>query len=127
LQTDLFVYASGQRIAASWVKKPFVDYVVETDLGEQAFNNAFFERNDDGFFVTRFSTYMTPAGRRYAAIWQKGVSSAALFYGNTFGEYQDLYNQFVNEQGLSLDQVVGYTVPAPFPLPHSVRFAGLWR
>ena len=117
LHTDMHVYprSGDMRVAAVWVKKPFVDYATWYGLTRTQFQARSTELRRQGFRETTFCACPVGGGYRYAAIWEKVPGTWSLAYDLSSTEYQQTYDQHA-ANGFRLHQVQAY----------GSRYAAIW-
>lgn len=108
------------RYAALWVRQAGSAWRARHGLTSAQYQAAFNKAVSQGFRLTKVDGYWTPAGVRYAAIWEKrGGGKWAARHGMSSGQYQAEFNKYTG-QGYRLVHVSGYTDGG------AVRYAAIW-
>ncbi len=108
------------RYAALWVKSGNSAWRARHGLTSAQYQSAFDQTVGQGYRLTHVDGYWTPAGVRYAAIWEKtGGGQWAARHGLSSAQYQAAFNQYVG-QGYRLVHVSGYWDG------QQARYAAIW-
>lgn len=97
------------RYAAYWVRRKGPAWIARHGLTSGQYQAAFNSATGKGYRLMHVDGYWTPAGVRYAAIWerQKGGAWVAR-HGMTSSQYQSEFNKYTG-QGYRLLHVSGYS------------------
>lgn len=108
------------RYAAVWEKKGGPAWLARHGLSSGQYQAAFNKAVGQGYRLVHVDGYLTPAGVRYAAIWERRKGPAWVArHGLTSGQYQGAFNKHVG-QGYKLVHVSGYWDGA------QLRYAAIW-
>jgi hypothetical protein len=117
LNTDLFIYRSGNelRAAATWVHKQWDDYATYYGMTADEYVQRYDDFRKKGLRVTSFCAYVSGSEWRYCAIWEKVPGDWAHWFRMTANEYQQKYNELA-ATGHRLHQIQAY----------GDRFSAIW-
>jgi len=104
---NMFDASGGNRINATWVDRAHTGYVAHYDMDAALYNTFFQDYDALGFEIVRFSTYSTPAGKRYAALWHPRVGPYVHHPYQTPAQHQMNYDALIL-QGFRLRQLHDY-------------------
>ncbi len=113
---------ASARYAALWVKPQTAPaWEARHGLTAAQYQTIFNQLVAQGFQPVLVNGYASPAGARFACIFQKGITEAfEARHGLTPAQYQTTFDQLVG-QGFVLDWVSAYDDSG------QVRFAAIWR
>ena len=97
------------RYAAVWLRRQGPAWIARHGLSSGRYQSAFNDAVAKGYRLTHVDGYWTPAGVRYAAIWERRQGPAWVArHGLSSAQYQSEFNKYVG-QGYRLVHVSGYT------------------
>ena len=109
------------RYAAVWVRGKGPTWIARHGLNSAQYQAAFNNAVAKGYILVKVDGCWTPAGVRYAAIWEKRASGPWVArHGMTSAQYQAEFNKYVS-QGYRLTHVSGYTAGG------KQRYAAIWK
>ena len=104
---NVFDGAGGMRFNATWVDRPHSGYIAHYDMDAASYDALFDDYALLGWEVMRFSTYSTPYGKRYAALWHPAQGPYVHHPSQTPAEHQANYDA-LTVQGFRIRQLHDY-------------------